>query len=89
MSDGVKGACSLVADEHLDALEVGPDIALYNAVLDACELIFRFPGKAQSLSTAVVTREGIVLRYPVPGHPPYKVFWTSPGPRIEAVFPHP
>lgn len=22
------------------------------------------------------------------GHPPYKVFWSADGPRIEAVFPH-
>jgi len=89
VSDSVKGAYSTVADEQLDALEAAPDGALYNAVLDACELIFRFPGKAQALSTAVATTHGIVLRYPVPGHPPYKVFWTSAGPRVEAVFPHP
>jgi hypothetical protein len=31
----------------------------------------------------------VVLRLPVPGRRPYKVFWTSAGPRIEAVFPHP
>jgi hypothetical protein len=85
----VKGAYSQVADEQLDALEAGPDAALYNAVLDACELIFRFPGKAQALSTAITTRDGVRLRYPVLGHPPYKVLWTSDGPRVEAVFPHP
>jgi hypothetical protein len=37
----------------------------------------------------VTTASGIVLRLPVAGHPPYKVFWTSAGPRVEAVFPHP
>jgi hypothetical protein len=25
----------------------------------------------------------------VAGFPPYKVFWTPDGPRVEAVFPHP
>jgi len=59
-------------------------------VLDACELVFRLPAKAQSLSTTIVTASGeTVLRLPVAGHPPYKVFWSSAGPRIEAVFPHP
>jgi hypothetical protein len=55
----------------------------------ACELIFRMPGLAHSLSTAVTTSEGIRMRLPVPGHPRYKVFWSTDGPRIEAVFPHP
>jgi hypothetical protein len=59
-------------------------------VLDACELILRLPAKAQSLSATIVTAAGeTVLRLPVAGHPPYKVFWSSAGPRIEAVFPHP
>lgn len=80
---------SQVADQQLDALEQGPDVDLYNAVLDACELIFRLPAQAQARSTAVSTKDGIVLRLPVAGHPPYKVFWSSDGPRIEAVFPHP
>lgn len=80
---------SQVADQQLDALEQGPDVDLYNAVLDACELIFRLPAQAQARSTAVSTKDGVVLRLPVAGHPPYKVFWSSDGPRIEAVFPHP
>jgi len=71
------GAYSQVADEQLDSLEAGPDVDLFNAVLDACEL------------TAIATAEGIRLRLPVAGHPPYKVFWSSDGPRIEAVLPHP
>lgn len=84
-----KGAYSRVADEQLDALEAGTDAALYNAVLDACELVFRLPAEAQARSTAITTAEGIRLRLPVAGFPPYKVFWTTDGPRIEAVFPHP
>lgn len=84
-----EGDYSAVADAQLDALESGPDVDLYNAVLDACELILRVPGHAQALSTAITTRDGIRMRLPVPGHPPYKVFWSTEGPRIEAVFPHP
>jgi hypothetical protein len=84
-----EGAYSEVADRQLDELEQGPDVDLYNAVLDACELIFRLPAQAQARSTAISTAQGIRLRLPVAGHPPYKVFWSTEGPRIEAVFPHP
>jgi hypothetical protein len=82
-------AYSQVADSQLDSLEAGPDADLYNAVLDACELIFRLPAQAQARSTAITTPDGIRFRLPVAGHPPYKMFWSSDGPRIEAVFPHP
>jgi hypothetical protein len=83
------GDYSAVADTQLDALEKGGHADLYNAVLDACELIFVAPGPAQAMSSAIVTSEGVRLRLPVAGHPPYKVFWSSERPRIEAVFPHP
>jgi hypothetical protein len=83
------GDYSEVADAQLDELEQGPDAELYDAVLAACELVFAAPAVAQSYSAAVTTASGIVLRLPVAGHPPYKVFWTSRGPRVEAVFPHP
>jgi hypothetical protein len=79
---------SAVADEQLDELAAS-DPELYDDVLTMCELVFRHPERAQAMSTTVQTPEGMVLRLPVPGHHPYKVFWTSPGPRIEAVFPHP
>lgn len=82
-------AYSQVADAQLDAWESGSDADLYNAVLDACELIFRLPAQSQARSTAVTTAEGVRLRLPVAGHAPYKVFWSSDGPRTEAVFPHP
>jgi hypothetical protein len=85
----VEGDYSEIADDQLDALEAGADVDLYNAVLDACELIFRLPAQAQALSTAITTKQGIRLRLPVAGYPPYKIFWSSDGPRIEAVFPHP
>jgi hypothetical protein len=84
-----RGSYSQVADEQLDLLERRPDADLYNSVLDACEFVFTEPARAQALSSAVTTASGIVLRLPVVGHAPYKVFWTSDGPRIEAVFPHP
>ncbi|BBU23723.1 hypothetical protein [Mycobacterium xenopi] len=83
-----EGDYSQIADAQLDALEQGPDADLYNAVLDAIELIFRAPGQAQALSTAITTSGGIRMRLPVAGHPPYKVFWSTTGPRIEAIFPH-
>lgn len=85
----VEGDYSEVADAQLDELEAGEDADLYNAVLDTVELIFRLPGQAQSLSTAITTPAGIRMRLPVIGHPPYKVFWSTDGPRIEAIFPHP
>lgn len=78
---------SEIADQQLDALqESDPD--LYNDILTICELVFEHPSRARSMSTAVKTPDGIVLRLAVPGRFPYKVFWTSTGPRIEAVFPH-
>ena len=82
---------SAIADEQLDILEAGDDLDLYNAALDACDLVFQAPGIAQSRSTAIQTAEGVRFRLPIVGHPPYKVFWshTGDGPRIEAVFPHP
>ena len=80
---------SEIADAQLEELEQGPDADLYNAVLDTIELIFRLPGQAHALSTAITTNEGIRLRISVIGHPPYKVFWSTEGPRIEAIFPHP
>ena len=83
-----EGDYSEVANAQLDDLEHGDDADLYNAVLDAIELVFRAPGHARSLSTAVTTDEGIAMRLPVAGHPPYKVFWSTAGPRIEAIFPH-
>lgn len=82
-------AYSAVADAQLDALEAGADVALYNAVLDCCELIFRLSSEAQLRSTDVTTRDGIVFRLAVPHHFPYKVFWKADGPRVEAIFPHP
>lgn len=88
--EDVDPSYSSVADQQLDELEAGPDKDLYNAVLDACELVFANAGAAQARSSAITTLEGVRFRLPVVGHPPYKVFWSrnDDGPRIEAVFPH-
>lgn len=80
---------SEIADAQLDELEAGTDPGLYNAVLDTCELIFHLPGDMQSRSTAITTEQGMRFRTAVPGHYPYKVFWSPGGPQIEAIFPHP
>ena len=80
---------SEVAQQQLEALAQHGDAELYGAVLETCTLILTSPGRAQAMSSAIITAHGTVLRLPVLGHPPYKVFWTSTGPCIEAVFPHP
>lgn len=86
--DGFHGEYSAIADEQLDRLEA-TDPALYGDVLTICELILTNPSRARSMSAAVTTDDGILLRLAVPGRHPYKVFWSSAGPRIEAVFPYP
>lgn len=88
MSEGVVESYSEVADAQLDEIQA-QDPHLYNDILTICELIFMQPARAQSMSAAISTQDGNVLRLGVPGHAPYKVFWTTTEPRIEAVFPHP
>ena len=78
-----------VALHQIAALAKDPDRDLYDAVVEACTLALTNPARAQSMSSVIVSFGGTVLRLPVLGHPPYKVFWTSALPRIEAVFPHP
>lgn len=80
---------SEIAAQQLDALEAGPDVSLYNAVLDHIELILNRPSEAQEHSAAIQGERGIALRLPVVGYWPYKVFWTSAGPDIEAVLRYP
>jgi hypothetical protein len=87
-SVGIEGEYSEIADQQLDNLEER-DPTLYNDVLTMCEAIFLTPGRAQSMSAAIQTEHGIIFRLAVPGRHPYKVFWTSSGPRIEAIFPYP
>lgn len=80
-------AYSQVADHQLDELE-RRDPDLYDAVLTVCEHIFDHPQQAQSMSRAIRTEEGIRMVLSVPGFPPYKVFWSTELPRVEAVFPY-
>jgi hypothetical protein len=82
------GDYSEVADGQLDELQ-GANPDLYDDVLTVCEFVFSQPSRARSMSSAVQTENGVVLRLGVPSRHPYKVFWTSDGPRIEAIFPHP
>ena len=77
---------SEVANDQLDEIESGNNPDLYNALLDVCEFVLTNPGQAQSRSSALTTTEGIRFRLAVPRHHPYKIFWSSKGPRIEAVF---
>ena len=78
---------SEVAVTQLDNLQKNrPD--LYEDVLTSCALIFSNPSRAQSTSSAIRTENGIVMRMPVPARHPYKIFWTTGTPRIEAVFPY-
>ncbi len=79
---------SRIADEQLDVIEAA-DSELYGSVLEACQLVLEEPGRAQALSTAIATEQGLIFVLPVAGHPPYKVFWSSEAPRVEAVFPRP
>lgn len=79
---------SEVANAQLDEIESGDDPDLYEALLDVCEFVLAHLGPAQSRSSALTTSVGIRFRLAVPGHHPYKVFWSSEGPRIEAVFPY-
>ncbi|MCL2467357.1 MAG: hypothetical protein FWF02_02890 [Micrococcales bacterium] len=81
-------AYSQVAADQLDIAETA-DPGLYRDLVDTCEAILDDPSRHRAAASAVVTHDGVVLRTPVPRRPPYKVFWSSDGPRIEAVFPYP
>lgn len=81
------GQYSEIADEQLNELEA-TDPEAYNDVLEACESVFEDPAWAQSNSSAINTDQGIRFRLPVKSRR-HKVFWSSDGPRIEAVFPYP
>ncbi len=61
----------------------------HNDVLTVCEAVFAEASRAQSLSAAIQTKDGIVFRLPVPGQHPYKVCSSSAGPRMESVLPYP
>ena len=79
---------SEIANEQLDEIEAS-DAELYNDICVLSEFILDHSDKAQSLSSALTTKDGIRFRLAVPDHHPYKVLWSSGGPRVEAVFPYP
>ncbi|NNN01258.1 MAG: hypothetical protein HKL86_05430 [Acidimicrobiaceae bacterium] len=79
---------SEIANAQLDEIENRDNPDLYDALLDVCEFVLANPERAQSRSSALTTSEGIRFRFAVPGHHPYKIFWSSDAPRIEAVFPY-
>lgn len=80
---------SRIAEDQFEEIYNGDDVALGNAVADAWDLIMQLPREAQANSDAVRTEAGaVVLRYPVPGHQ-HSIFWSTAGPRIEAIFPYP
>lgn len=85
------GDYSSVAAEQLDRLESEADDDLWNALVDACELVLRLPAEVQRHSSVIRTDEGLRFRLPVAGHPPWKVFWSRvhDGTRVEAVVEHP
>jgi hypothetical protein len=85
----VEPCYSQVVDEQLDEIEQSGNLQLYNDIVTVCEFILDNPRSAQSRSSAITTKQGVRFRFAVPDHFPYKVFWSSDGPRIEAVFPHP
>ena len=80
---------SAIADQQLTDLESRGPAELYLAAIDTCESILDNPSEAKRRSAAIRTREGIRFRTPVDGFPDMKIFWSSDGPRIEAIFPYP
>ncbi len=78
---------SAIAHEQLDAMEMN-DPDLYEDVLGVCHEIFDQPGLVRARSGAIRTIQGVRLVTSVPGRFPMKVFWSTDGPRIEAVFPY-
>jgi hypothetical protein len=88
MSEQAGTGYSAIADQQLDVLRASGDPDLYAAVVETCELTLDQPGVARRRSAAIRTPHSIRFRTPVNGFPDVKVFWSSEGPRIEAVFPH-
>lgn len=78
---------SQVASDQLDGIEAS-DPSLYEDLLDTCEDILDRPQAYRESAAAINTTEGIRMRTSVPGRHPFKVFWRTDGPRIEAVFPY-
>lgn len=83
-----------LAEEQLDALEVGPDEALFNAVLDAIDQILDFPDVAKAKSPPLRDNAGSTIFSTVVMYetdPRWLVFWRlgTAGPVILGVAPLP
>lgn len=89
MTPASEAGYSAVADQQLTDLETRGPTELYLAAIDTCEAILDDPSTARRRSAAIQTKEGIRFRTPVNEFPDLKVFWSSDGPRIEAIFPYP
>lgn len=89
MTPAAEAGYSAVADQQLTDLESRGPFELYLAAINTCEEILNDPSTARRRSAAIQTKEGIRFRTPVSGYPDLKVFWSSKGPRIEAIFPYP
>lgn len=87
MTPPAKDAYSQVAEDQLDtSKEV--DLDLYRDLVEVCEAILDEPKAYRASAPAVAAQSGILLRTPVPRRAPYKVFWSTDDPRIEAIFPY-
>ncbi len=86
--DPPRAGYSDVAAEQLDEIEQR-DVDLLDDLVDICEDILDRPQAYRDSAAAINTEQGIRMRSAVPGRHPYKVFWSTAGPRIEAIFPYP
>lgn len=83
-----------LAEKQLDALQVGPDEHLYNAVPDAVDCILDFPDVAKTRSPPLRDNEGRTILSTVvmyEADPRWFVFWRlgPSGPVILGVAPLP
>lgn len=83
-----------VAEQQLDALQVGPDELLYNAVLDAIDHILDLPDDARAKSPPLRDNDGRTILSTVvmyEADPCWFVFWRlgDAGPVILGVAPLP
>lgn len=74
---------------QLDKLDDDKTATLYDAVLDAIDLITDSTSEAMARSDTFRTDDGLLRRLPIVGHYSWCVFWSPDGPSIEAIAPSP